>query len=290
MTWDDFYDRYCDWSESTVKTRISSLEDIGAGEDVVDVVLNLPDEKLKVQLVRKAIKLGVKFTQDDFMNLDGELPDEVYAEIAKHGGFYLDNPYFNEHDFDWDEFYGECADLPADMIKRCIPRIKIFGDSEEVKDAICWIDDSDAADALYDRAIASGVKFSIEQLGEMGRDDRLFLVDDINRIINIPDSEIEELGRAAQEAADNIDNMINQKEQNQKRQKRAKFWGILLGIGAGLAKGSKKKKHDGHCDGDCANCPPHYGYRYGRWYYGHGHQHGCVFGGNGGRSGKTYRD
>ena len=95
MTWDDFYDRYCDWSESTIKTRISSLEDIGVGEDVVDVVLNLPDEKLKVQLVRKAIKLGVIFTHDDFMNLDGELPDEVYTEIAKHGGFYLDNPYFN---------------------------------------------------------------------------------------------------------------------------------------------------------------------------------------------------
>ena len=89
MTWDDFYDRYCDWSESTIKTRISSLEDIGAGEDVVDVVLNLSDEKLKVQLVRKAIKLDVNFTQDDFMNLDGELPDEVYTEIAKHGGFYL---------------------------------------------------------------------------------------------------------------------------------------------------------------------------------------------------------
>ena len=44
------------------------------------------------------------------------------------------------------------------------------------------------------------------------------------------------------------------------------------------------------CDGDCDNCPPHYGYRYGRWYYGHGHQHGCEREGNGGDSGRTYRD
>ena len=43
---------------------------------------------------------------------------------------------------------------------------------------------------------------------------------------------------------------------------------------------SQKKKHTGKCDGDCANCPPHYGYRYGRWYYGHDHIEGCVFGGN----------
>ena len=28
----------------------------------------------------------------------------------------------------------------------------------------------------------------------------------------------------------------------------------------------------------------------GRWYYGHGHQHGCQRGGNGGASGKCYRD
>ena len=43
---------------------------------------------------------------------------------------------------------------------------------------------------------------------------------------------------------------------------------------------SPKKKHSGKCEGDCANCPPHYGYRYGRWYYGHSHSEGCVFGGN----------
>lgn len=34
------------------------------------------------------------------------------------------------------------------------------------------------------------------------------------------------------------------------------------------------------CNGDCENCPPHYGYRYGRWYYGHHHNRGCEFGGN----------
>ena len=42
----------------------------------------------------------------------------------------------------------------------------------------------------------------------------------------------------------------------------------------------KPKKHSGKCDGDCKNCPPHYGYRYGRWYYGHSHSEGCEFGGN----------
>lgn len=43
----------------------------------------------------------------------------------------------------------------------------------------------------------------------------------------------------------------------------------------------RSRRHNGSCDGDCANCPAHYGYRYGRWYYGHHHTHGCEFGGNG---------
>lgn len=37
---------------------------------------------------------------------------------------------------------------------------------------------------------------------------------------------------------------------------------------------------------DCANCPPYYGYRYGRWYYGHDHIEGCEFGGNKGNGGR----
>ena len=45
-------------------------------------------------------------------------------------------------------------------------------------------------------------------------------------------------------------------------------------------KPERKKRHSGRCDGDCANCPAHYGYRYGRWYYGHSHTEGCEFGGN----------
>ena len=44
------------------------------------------------------------------------------------------------------------------------------------------------------------------------------------------------------------------------------------------------------CDGNCSRCPAHYGYRYGRWYYGHGHQYGCERGGNGGSSGRRNRE
>lgn len=54
----------------------------------------------------------------------------------------------------------------------------------------------------------------------------------------------------------------------------------LMALVTGVSPAShSEKKHSRHCDGDCANCPSHYD-RYGRWYYGKGHQYGCEFGGN----------
>lgn len=61
------------------------------------------------------------------------------------------------------------------------------------------------------------------------------------------------------------------------------FFGTLATIFTGASAGvssAQGRRHNGRCNGDCANCPPHYGYRYGRWYYGHDHDHGCEFGGN----------
>lgn len=285
MTWDDFYDRYCDWSESTVKTRISSLEDIGNGEDVVDICLNLSDEKIKAQLIRKSMKLGVKFTHDDFMNLDGEIPEDLFEEVAHYAGFSAENPFFNENDFDWDDFYASYADLPEDMVQRCIPRIKKFGDSEEVADAILSLS-YPADDALYERAISCGVKFTDEQIEEMGRQEFSF-VDDIKAFNDISEEQMDEFAERVRIVEEQVDEYIEQTENPKKRKTSV---GKAIGLGAffGALSGlfGTKKKHRGRCNGDCANCPPHYGYRYGRWYYGHGHNYGCEFGGNKGGGGK----
>lgn len=77
-----------------------------------------------------------------------------------------------------------------------------------------------------------------------------------------------------------------------RKTKKPGFGRSLFVLLAALGRSNQKvgKKHSGRCDGDCANCPPHYGYRYGRWYYGHGHRYGCQRGGNGGASGKCGRD
>ena len=71
MQWYDFYGNFWGGSDATRRTRISSLEDIGTGEEIVEVVLEIKDERVKALLIRKAMKLGARFSCDDFMNLDG---------------------------------------------------------------------------------------------------------------------------------------------------------------------------------------------------------------------------
>lgn len=289
MEWNDFCDGYADWAASTLRARISALTEVGNGEEIVDAVLNIADGACKAQLVRKAIKLGARFSHEDFMNLDGELPDPLYKEIAARGGFYAENPYFDENDFDWDEFIAECGELPEEMLLRCIPRIRRFGDSDEVTEAILSL--SPPADKLlYERARAAGVKFTEEQREELGFEDAFF-VKELKEFASLGDDEIESLAsqvRAATEYAEERAERARHPKKPRLTARRALRIGALIGIFKGLFSG--RKRHGGKCDGDCEHCPAHYGYRYGRWYYGHGHQAQCEFGGNGGRTGKTYRD
>ena len=252
MLWRDFYDSFCDWSESTVKTRISSLKDIGSGDEVVDAVLNLDYEGLKDQLIRKAMRLGVELSHDNYMSLDGELSEELYKEVAKYGHFHSDDSYFDPDDFTWDDFYAECANLPDDILMKCIPRINSFGPSDEVTEAIDSIINFDIADALYVRAIQRGVRFTRNELERLGRSDdgsdSLFIADDIRNFNeNTTDEMIENFELAIDRVSINVDNKLENVQKPKPRNQG--LLGLLVGTGA-ILKGGKKTKHDGRCDKD----------------------------------------
>ena len=215
MEWSYFYDKYYDLSDSKLKSYIALLEDIDSGSELVDVVVDIENKEIKALLVRKAMEFKVEFDQDDFQRLDDEIPSNLYVKLAREGNI-------------------------------------TFGTNDEVAQALSSIWDEVANDALYQRAIKSGLQFTQEQLERIGKDE------------------------ASYEESQPVSNNTG-----------CGCLGLLLGFGFLFGNGSgdnsrhgTKKRHNGRCDGDCANCPPHYGYRYGRWYYGHGHNYGCEFGGN----------
>lgn len=168
MLWSDFYDGFWDWSDSTRRTRISSLEDIGSGDEVVEVVLEIEDPKVKAQLIRKAMKFEVEFTNDDFANLDGELPDELYAQLGQYAGFDHNDPYFDEENMTWDDFYGSYSDWSIDLLRRRIQKLKDFASSQEVAEVIGNMPNYELEELLRSKAEQHGVKFTNKDELAMG--------------------------------------------------------------------------------------------------------------------------
>ena len=284
LLWDDFYMEHDGtWDEETLSRRISLLKDIGPGDEVEDIIRHIQSDEIKTQLIRKAIELQAKFTQDDFEYLADELPADLLRELADYATFDADHPDFDEDNMEWDDFHSACTDWSEKLTLQRIAKLDDFGPTEEVCEAILLMPTSDCETALYERAKACGVKFSAEQLEEIGQ-----VEIDVKVLLDDFATALEENVAVLCEEIDHL----QQIQQAQKRQRRAGFFGLLFGIlGAFAGAGNRGKKHHSRrCDGNCANCPPHYGYRYGRWYYGHGHMRGCQRGGNGGASGRTHRD
>ena len=168
MLWCDFYDAFWDWSDSTRRTRISSLEDIGSGDELVEAVLEIEDPKVKAQLIRKAMKLGAKFTEDDFMNLDGELTDELYEQLGKYACLDHNDPYFDEDNMTWEDFECNYCDWSPEITARRIAKLNNFGNPESVCEVILGMPTPELEDALYNRAVVKGVKFTQNQQTRMG--------------------------------------------------------------------------------------------------------------------------
>ena len=203
MTWEEYYDRFYDWSPSTQKSYTYRLTDYGPADEVWEVAQELAfqDEAFAAKFLEKALAAGVRFSPDQVLEMVGTVEESILGKIA------------------------EQTDVPFDQ--------------EQLEEIYMMIGDA-----------------SFQKISRRAK-------------INVLDDE-----PAGHEQPEQVQYILPKK-------KKVGLFTALAAFAAGSALvGKGKKKHDGHCDGDCANCPPHYGYRYGRWYYGKGHQYGCEFGGN----------
>ena len=204
-------------------------------------------------------------------------------------------------DMSWNDYYDGFFDWSLSTQKSYFYRLADFGDPDEVFEVVSDIafSDHNFATRFVDKAVDSGVRFTPDQVLELTslidmpvlskmamNTSSEFTFDQLQEIhMLIDDSAFEsiskkqkmdifadeECGECSSEYDDESD-AITQKA------------GILDTLATLFASfsilGESRKKRAERCDGDCENCPAHYGYRYGRWYYGHNHTHGCQRGGN----------
>lgn len=150
MTWEEYYDKINDWAASTAVSKISSLEDMGAPDEIVDAlnIIAFEDEKGATRLLNRAVQKGVKFSGENL----AEIVD-LCAEESFKKALYQSADGFTSQDLE--ELYG-CVDdeLIIDVAKRYqIPAPSdIAGEYEEqlcpdVTTPITW---SRFYDAFYD--------------------------------------------------------------------------------------------------------------------------------------------
>lgn len=217
-TWDEYYDKFYDWAESTQVRNLSALTSLGSADEVGEIIIELQvNVPAANRLLKKAVEAKLAFSGSDLVEFACINNKELATAAVRNSAERLTNE-------DMEYLYGEIDD--EIIIEICKQRNLLL--PEDLRDE--------------------------EEYEEL--------------------EEIEEV-----EPTEDYDVDV---DDYYPPPKRPGFFATLFGIIAGvnIASGSNHHQHNGRCNGDCANCPPHYGYRYGRWYYGHDHVHGCEFGGN----------
>ena len=195
----------------------------------------------------------------------------------------------------WDEYYMNFYEWAESTQISRLSSLTDFGPSDEIVEVVQNFYDEKVATRLVRKALDYGVKFTTDEIIEL----RSWVSDEIYPVLVqansdpytyekldelygfVDDKIIEKLAKK-----NKVRSPMDEEPEEVEQVKGPGFFGTLFAIlGAVSSDSYSSKPHNGRCNGDCANCPPHYGYRYGRWYYGHDHTRGCEFGGNKGGGG-----
>lgn len=82
MRWSDYYEKINNWEVSTAVNKISSLEDMGAPDEIVDAlnIIAFEDEKGATRLLNRAVQYGVKFSGENLAEIAGLCAEESFKK------------------------------------------------------------------------------------------------------------------------------------------------------------------------------------------------------------------
>lgn len=119
MTWEEYYDKFYDWAESTQVNKLSAVDSLGPADEVAEVMLEFAfnREDIVNRIARKAIEQKIvfseenigdltncmavnlqnqlalqsvqSFSKDDLVMLEGFLDDDVLVQLYKAKGLPL---------------------------------------------------------------------------------------------------------------------------------------------------------------------------------------------------------
>lgn len=175
MRWSDYYEKINDWEVSTAVNKISSLEDMGAPDEIVDAlnIIAFEDEKGATRLLNRAVQYGVKFSGENLAEIAGLCAEESFKKAL-----YQSAEAFTAQDLE--DLYC-CVD--DELIVELAKRYKISAPAdiaEEYEEELCpdagmptsW---SRFYDAFYDWK-PEYAKARLQSVTDFGSDDEVLEV------------------------------------------------------------------------------------------------------------------
>ena len=83
MDWTTYYDRFYDWEESTQLRHLSTLTNFGPSSEVCELACSFFEEKSANRMIKKALSLGVRFSANEVMELDGVIDASLMPQLIK---------------------------------------------------------------------------------------------------------------------------------------------------------------------------------------------------------------
>jgi len=83
MTWEEYYENYYDWAESTAIKKLSSVDVLGNADEVTEIICDLfPSHKdICNRIARKAICQKLVFTWDNLQDIDGCIDSDLQIQL-----------------------------------------------------------------------------------------------------------------------------------------------------------------------------------------------------------------
>ena len=176
MRWSDYYEKINDWAVSTAVNKISSLEDMGAPDEIVDAlnIIAFEDEKGATRLLNRAVQYGVKFSGENLAEIAGLcaeesfkkalhqsaeaftaqdledlyccVDDELIVELAKRYKISAPADIAEEYEeelcpdagmpISWSRFYDAFYDWKPEYAKARLQSVTSFGSDDEVLEVV----------------------------------------------------------------------------------------------------------------------------------------------------------
>lgn len=83
LTWDEYYEKFDTWSESTRAQYVSRLSTVGDHDQVAAIANCLYNQSASDKLIKKACDAGVHFTEEDVFLIEFSVSPKV-LQMAKN--------------------------------------------------------------------------------------------------------------------------------------------------------------------------------------------------------------